>query len=102
MDRIGDRHVANIVILIADHGAELFLTDQLHGLDSEADAEDAVDEWKFFQQYRTLATDLVIDPQRIRFLQDLNVLLGVQKSEMPFDQVADMSLARDALKLMAG
>ena len=66
------------------------------------DAEDAVDEWKFFQQYRTLATDLVIDPQRIRFLQDLNVLLGVQKSEMPFDQVADMSLARDALKLMAG
>ena len=31
----------------------------------------------------------------------INVLLGVQKNEMSFERVADMSLARDALKLMS-
>ena len=33
-------------------------------------------------------------------MQELNLSLGVQKTVLPFDQVCDMSIARDAIKLM--
>lgn len=38
--------------------------------------------------------------ERVRFMQDLNVSLGVQKRVLPYEQVCDMSLARDAVKLL--
>jgi hypothetical protein len=33
-------------------------------------------------------------------MQKLNVSFGIQKTMLPYDKVADMSLARDALKLL--
>ena len=39
--------------------------------------------------------------ERVRYMQQLNVDTGVQKTILPFDKVADMSLARDALKLLS-
>jgi hypothetical protein len=47
-----------------------------------------------------LATDLVLTEENFRYVQELNVELGAQKAVLPFGQVADMSLARDALKLL--
>ena len=41
--RVGDRHMAHLVILVADHRAELSFVDQLHRLDAEARAEDPVE-----------------------------------------------------------
>ena len=35
-------------------------------------------------------------------MQELNKSLGVQKEILPINRVADMSLARDALKLIGG
>ena len=62
--------------------------------------EQAEDEWKFCQQYRPFAVDLALSEARIDYMQRLNVSVGVQQDVLPFDQVADMSLARDALKLI--
>jgi hypothetical protein len=47
-----------------------------------------------------LATGLVLTPEQIKYVQDLNVELGVQKAVLPFDKCADMSLAAEALKLV--
>lgn len=64
--------------------------------------EAALAQWNFFQQHASFATDLVLSAERIRYMQDLNVSLGIQKSVLPDTQVSDMSLAQDALKLLAG
>jgi ABC-type nitrate/sulfonate/bicarbonate transport system substrate-binding protein len=56
--------------------------------------------WTFMNTNQTLAVDLVLDEERIRKLQQLNVDLNVQRSIVPYDKATDMSLARDALKLM--
>jgi hypothetical protein len=41
-----------------------------------------------------------LSEERVRYMQDLNISLGVQKGLLPYGQVTDMSLARDALKLI--
>src|SRR5262245_5803868 len=52
------------------------------------------------KEHKPFAVDLVLSPERVRYMQDLNVSLGVQKSVLPFERVCDMSLARDAVKLL--
>lgn len=54
----------------------------------------------FLSKPGALATNLVLSEQQLRFVQDLNVELGVQKAVLSFDQCADMSLAQEALKLI--
>lgn len=56
--------------------------------------------WNFVQKYKGYAYNLVLTPEQIDYVQKLNISLGVQKKMLPFDQVTDMSIARDALKLM--
>ena len=62
--------------------------------------EEALAQWSFFQQHASFATDLVLSEERIRYMQELNVSLGIQKSVLPDGQVSDTSLARDAVKLL--
>jgi ABC-type nitrate/sulfonate/bicarbonate transport system substrate-binding protein len=62
--------------------------------------EEAEAQWQFYQDHKPFAVDLVLSEQRVRYMQDLNVSLGVQKGVLPFEQVCDMSLARDAVKLL--
>jgi ABC-type nitrate/sulfonate/bicarbonate transport system substrate-binding protein len=64
---------------------------------SQADHEA---DWNYVQTYKPLAVNLALTPQRIQYMQQLNVGFKVQKSVLPFDRVADMSLAADALKLL--
>src|SRR5205823_4476381 len=40
---VGDRHVADLVILIAHHRTEFFFANQLHGFDAEARPENPVE-----------------------------------------------------------
>jgi ABC-type nitrate/sulfonate/bicarbonate transport system substrate-binding protein len=61
--------------------------------------EQALAQWNFFQKHKSFATDLLLSEERVRYMQELNVSLGVQKIMLPYEQVTDMSLARDALKL---
>lgn len=59
--------------------------------------EEALREWTFFQTHQSFALDLQLSQERVRYMQALNVALGVQQSMLPYDRVADMSLAREAL-----
>ena len=67
---------------------------------SKDNREEAEAQWQFYQENKPFAVDLVLSEQRVRYMQDLNVSLGVQKRVLPFEQVCDMSLARDAVKLL--
>ena len=58
-------------------------------------------EWRFIQTYRPFATDLLLSPERPDYMQSLNVAFGVQNAKLPFDRIADMSLAKEALALAA-
>jgi ABC-type nitrate/sulfonate/bicarbonate transport system substrate-binding protein len=62
------------------------------------DREEAQAQWQFYQDLRPFAVDLVLSEERVRYMQDLNVSLGVQKGVLPYERVCDMSLARDAVK----
>jgi ABC-type nitrate/sulfonate/bicarbonate transport system substrate-binding protein len=58
-------------------------------------------QWEFFQKNKPFAKDLLLSAEQINYLQDLNVRTGVQTVAMPYDRVVDMSLARDAVKLLS-
>jgi ABC-type nitrate/sulfonate/bicarbonate transport system substrate-binding protein len=62
---------------------------------------EGVTEWDFIQKYKPYAVDLMLSEERVRYMQQINLELGLQKKMLPYEQVADMSLAQDALKLMA-
>lgn len=65
-----------------------------------ASRDDALSMWTYVQTYKPYSQDLLLSPERLRYMQQLNVDLDVQKAVMPFERVADMSIARDALKLL--
>jgi ABC-type nitrate/sulfonate/bicarbonate transport system substrate-binding protein len=56
-------------------------------------------QWQFYRQTKPFAPDLALGADRVKFMQDLNISTGTQTAAMPFEKFADMSLARDALKL---
>jgi ABC-type nitrate/sulfonate/bicarbonate transport system substrate-binding protein len=57
--------------------------------------------WNYIQTYKPFAVDLTLSPERLRYMQALNVSFKVQRQILPFERVADMSLAVDALKLLS-
>lgn len=58
--------------------------------------------WNYIQTYQPFAVNLALSPERLNYMQTLNVGFKVQKDMLPFDRVADMSLAADAIKLLGG
>ena len=58
-------------------------------------------QWKFIQDYKPFSTGLVLGEERLNYMQQLNIELKYQTRILPFDKIADMSLARDALSLLA-
>ena len=58
--------------------------------------------WRYLQKYKPYAANLALAEERLNYMQGLNVELGVQKKVLPFTQVADMSIAREALKMIGG
>ncbi len=65
--------------------------------DSEHEAS-----WNYVQTYKPYAVNLGLTPERLRYMQELNVSFKVQKGILPFEGVSDMSLAADAVKLLGG
>ena len=59
-----------------------------------------MNEWNFLQTAKPFATELMLSPERVQYIQQTNLDFKVQKTMLPFERVADMSLARDALKLL--
>jgi ABC-type nitrate/sulfonate/bicarbonate transport system substrate-binding protein len=58
-----------------------------------------LDEWNFLQKVKPFAPDLTLSPQRVQYLQEINVDFGIQRAVLPYDRVVDVSLAQDAAKL---
>ena len=59
-----------------------------------------LNEWSFLQTAKPFARDLILSPERVQYIQQTNLDFKVQKQMLPYERVADMSLARDALKLL--
>jgi ABC-type nitrate/sulfonate/bicarbonate transport system substrate-binding protein len=74
-----------------------FITASASGL-GRNDPDFARAQWTFYRQIQPFAGNLLLTEDRVRFMQELNVTTGTQKEVVPFNRVADMSLARDALK----
>jgi ABC-type nitrate/sulfonate/bicarbonate transport system substrate-binding protein len=60
------------------------------------------DRWDWLQSVKGYEADIALSADRIMYMQQLNVALGIQKAVLPLERVADMSLARDAVKLLKG
>ena len=58
--------------------------------------------WNYVQTYKPYAVNLAVTPERLRYMQQLNVSFKVQQGILPFERVADMSLAADAVRLLGG
>jgi ABC-type nitrate/sulfonate/bicarbonate transport system substrate-binding protein len=66
---------------------------------SQKQAEDL---WRFNIESQSYDVNLTIPDKSLEYLQNLNLQTGGQSRAVPLDQVRDMSLAQDALKLIGG
>jgi NitT/TauT family transport system substrate-binding protein len=63
-----------------------------------ADPKAAEWQWRSFRDTQIYASDIVLSPERVKWMQDLNVSLEVQKRILPYEKVVDPSLVRNALE----
>lgn len=61
----------------------------------------ATNQWKLLQQSQMMPADLVLPPDRIEWMQELNLSLGIQQTKIPYKQITDPTIAEDAIKLEA-
>jgi NitT/TauT family transport system substrate-binding protein len=81
-------------------GKEAFLKARAVVLKSSP-AEEGESQWNYLQKHKPYAVDLVLSEERLAYMQRLNAQLGVQKTVLPYAQVCDPSLAREALALIS-
>lgn len=62
-----------------------------------APLEEGRTQWRFYQAHKPFAEDLALPEASVRFLQDVNIAMGRQTKALPFGDIADLSLARDAI-----
>jgi len=72
----------------------------LGGASFDVAAEEAAGQWQFVQDNKPYALDLRISPERVEYMQRLNVDVGAQRKMLPHEQITDMSLAADAVRMM--
>lgn len=60
----------------------------------------AINQWNWIQKNQPYAKNLVLSDKQIDYVQQVNVDFHVQPKILPIAQIADMSLAREALKLL--
>ena len=63
-------------------------------------AEQGAGAWQFIRDNQPYAVNLTIPDERLTFLQQINLQTKVQQKIIPNSDVADMSLALDALKML--
>ena len=63
--------------------------------------KEGLSQWDYIQHYKPYAVDLVLSDERLTYIQKMNVETKVQSAIMPSERVADMTIARDALALLA-
>jgi NitT/TauT family transport system substrate-binding protein len=65
-----------------------------------SDEAQAITQWNWIQQNQPYAVNLVLSDAQMNIVQKLNIDFKVQRSLLPVASIADMSLAKDALKLL--
>ena len=55
---------------------------------------------KFTRENKTYTRDLILTQTQIDYMQGLNLEFEIQKAKLPFDKVVDLSLAKEATKLL--
>jgi ABC-type nitrate/sulfonate/bicarbonate transport system substrate-binding protein len=82
-----------------------FVQAQLDALGVKNDRTDivagATSQWEYLQQRKIYAEDLVLSPERVQYMQQLNIDIGAQKRMIPYEQLIDPSLAREAVARLA-
>lgn len=68
----------------------------------ENEEQHAINQWNWIQKNQPYATNLVLSAKQIDYVQQVNVDFKVQPKILPIAEIADMSLAREALKLLKG
>lgn len=63
----------------------------------DTDANKGIAQWRFFNKYKPY--DVQIPVERIDYMQKLNVDAGIQSRIVPIEEVVDLSLLDEALKL---
>jgi ABC-type nitrate/sulfonate/bicarbonate transport system substrate-binding protein len=58
-------------------------------------------QWQFYRDIQPFAADLALPEDRLSYMQGLNIDTGTQQQRLPYAQVMDLSLAREALRLLA-
>lgn len=77
-----------------------FVTAQMAALaprDQEHGIEAAKSQWRYLQERKIYAPDLVLTEERVDYMQELNLSLGVQKKKIPYNKLFDTSLAEEAV-----
>ena len=65
---------------------------------SSKETSQALTQWNWIQQNQPYATDLGLSDERINFVQKLNMEFQIQKRVLAISQLADRSLAQEAIK----
>lgn len=65
-----------------------------------ANDQQALTQWRWIQANQPWAKDLVLSDDRINLVQQVNVDFKIQSRMLPVADLADMSVAREALKLL--
>lgn len=85
--------------LSSPESEETYVSSQVAAAGKPVD-ESARWQWKFFQEKKIYATDLILSEDRVKYMQELQVSLGIQRRVVPYEEATDSSIARDALKLI--
>lgn len=65
----------------------------------EDDRDTGTNQWKVLQETKMMGEDLILPPDRIEWMQNLNISLGIQQQLIPYERITDATLAEDALAL---
>ena len=85
--------------LLTPESKDAFIEAQTTAL-GRADPAAAEWQWRFFRETQVYASELTLSPERVKWMQDLNFSLEVQKRIIPYENVVDPSIARDAIALL--
>jgi ABC-type nitrate/sulfonate/bicarbonate transport system substrate-binding protein len=67
----------------------------------ESNSPHAISQWTWIQKYQPYAVNLTLSDEQINLVQKLNVQFKSQPDVLPIASVADMSVAKEALKLLS-
>src|SRR5258708_15842323 len=72
----------------------------LGGASFDVVAAEAAGQWQFVQDNKPYALDLRISPERVEYMQRLNLDVGAQRQILPYEQIPDLSLPAQPVRML--